>query len=85
LFTNSKTKAAILAISREKNRLALKDIWLAPDFCNSNSQKIAIIQGIKLIKMLARDPYRYRYIPEIIDNYPSDIEVNPGYAMVNNS
>lgn len=31
---------------------------------------------------LAKDPYKFKYMPEIIDSYPMDDSVNPGYAMV---
>ena len=32
--------------------------------------------------IIAKDPYKFRYMPEIIDSYPNDDNVNPGYAMV---
>ena len=80
LLNNSKSKAGILGITRDKYKIALKDVCLAPDFNNSNNQKIAIIQSKELLK-LVRDPYKYRYMPEIIDHYPLE-NINPGYAMV---
>ena len=54
LLTNSKTKVGVLAISRAKNKIALKDVFLAPHFSNSNTQKIAIIQSIPHYKISQR-------------------------------
>ena len=48
LLNNSKYKAGILGITRDKYKIALKDVCLAaPEINNSNNQKIAIIQSKK--------------------------------------
>ena len=32
--------------------------------------------------MLHKSPYYYKYLPEIIDNYPNDQSLNPGTAVL---
>ncbi len=67
-----KAPAAILAINRSKNVVPLKDISIIQD---ANGYKIGISQ--------VKDPYNFKYMPELIDVYPQDNGVNPGIAMVN--
>jgi len=51
LLHNSKAKAGVLGISREKNKLALKDVFLVgSDANNDTKNKIAIIQCLFTIK-----------------------------------
>lgn len=65
-----KAPAAILAINRSKKDVPLKDVSIVN---SPNGYRIGISQ--------VKDPYGFKYMPELIDVYPNNDEVNPGIAM----
>ena len=67
-----KSSGAILTINRGKFNVPLKDV----NCVFNNGYKI----GISKVK----DPYGFKYMPDLIDVYPNDKKMNPGVAMVNN-
>jgi hypothetical protein len=68
---NVKSPAAIFAVSRCKDRVPLKDIKIIYDK----------IQGSKFGIVQAKSPYAQKYMPEILDGYPVNSNVNPGIGV----
>lgn len=67
-----KTSAAVLVIKRKTNSLALKNVSILTD--SNGMNKIGINQN--------EEPYKFNYMPEIIDVYPPNCGINPGLAIV---
>lgn len=63
--------AAILAVTRRRTRVPLKNISIINE---RNEYRFAIDQ--------IKDPYSFKYMPDIIDVYPIEKNFNPGISMV---
>lgn len=72
LNINNKGPAAILGIKRKFNALAIKDATILTDKAGVN--KIGVF-GTK-------DPYEFKYLPELIDVYPLNSGIEPSIGMV---
>ena len=68
-----KSDAAVLLVSRSYKTLPLREIIIT-----QKPEKKTIQFGV----MLHKSPYYYKYLPEIIDNYPNDQSLNPGTAVL---
>ena len=68
-----KSDAAVILVTRSYKTLPLKDIIIT-----QKPEKKTIQFGV----MLHKSPYYYKYLPEIIDNYPNDQSLNPGTAVL---
>ncbi len=68
-----KSDAAVLLVSRSYKNLPLREIQITP-----KPEKKTVQFGV----MLHKSPYIYKYLPEIIDNYPIDQSLNPGTAVL---
>lgn len=69
---NNKGTAAILGIKRKFNALAIKDATILTDKAGIN--KIGIYAS--------KDPYEFKYLPELIDVYPLNSGIEPSIGMV---
>jgi len=67
-----KTSAAILAVKRKTNSLALKNVSIIKD--SNGMNKIGINQN--------EEPYKFTYMPELIDVYPPNMGVKASLALV---
>jgi hypothetical protein len=68
----STEKSAVLTICREnKEKLPLSDITIFDS--PGNTKRI----GVNKVK----DPFTFKYLPEVLDIYPPEIIYNPGIAM----
>jgi len=72
LNINNKSSAAIIGIKRKFNALALKDATILTD--KSGLNKIGVYTH--------KDPYEFKYLPELIDVYPVDCGIEPSIGMV---
>ena len=72
LNINNNGPAAILGIKRKFNALAIKDATILTDKAGVN--KIGIFAS--------KDPYEFKYLPELIDVYPLNCGIEPSIGMV---
>lgn len=73
LNINNKAPAAILGIKRKYNALAIKDATILTDKAGIN--KIGVFSS--------KDPFEFKYLPELIDVYPLNSGIEPSIGMVN--
>jgi len=74
LNLNSKSPAAIIGVKRRTDKIALKDAALLID--KSGHHKIGVFSN--------KNPYEFKYLPELIDVYPLNSNVEPSIGMVKN-
>jgi hypothetical protein len=72
LNLNSKSPAAIIGVKRNCDKIALKDATLIID--KSGYHKIGVFSN--------KNPFEYKYLPELIDVYPLNYNVEPSLGMV---
>lgn len=73
LNINTKNPAAVIGVKRKYNALALKDASILTDKQGLN--KIGVYSN--------KDPYEFKYLPELIDYYPINSGIEPSIGMVN--
>ena len=72
LFLQTKKPCVVLSITRAKTFLPFKDIYIKQNLKN-NFFQFAFYKH--------KSPYSYKYMPEILDNYPPDEDSNSSIAL----
>ena len=70
-LTTVRSRCAVLLISRKNTSLPLKDIQIIKK--DNGNFNFGIVKN--------KSPYSFKYIPEILDQYPPDIEKNSTVSM----
>ena len=68
-----KTPAALFAVKRKTNSIALKNVSIVKE---KGLNKIGINPN--------ENPYNRKYMPDLIDFYPPNDDIKPSIALVNN-
>jgi hypothetical protein len=69
---NPNSPAAIIGVLRKKDKIALKDAAVITD--KSGQYKLGAFSN--------KNPYNFKYLPELIDSYPLNSHVEPSIGMV---